>query len=53
MHIKNRPLSLLAAEKIAFPPKSDIQTDIRTNISNYRVASLFPPKPDMQTDGHW
>ena len=29
--------SQLAAEKIKFPPKPDIQTDI----SNYRVASLL------------
>ena len=40
-----RPLSLLGAEKITFPPKPDGQTDIRTDgrtdISIYRVASLL------------
>ena len=32
-----RPLSQFGGEKIAFPPKYDIRTDI----SNYRVASLI------------
>ncbi len=43
------PLSYLEAEKITFPPKpdgrtarrSDVWTDRRTDISNYRVASLL------------
>ena len=34
---KNRTLSLLGAEKFAFPPKPDGQTDF----SFYRVASLL------------
>ena len=34
---KNRTLSQLGAEKITFPPKPER----RTNISNYRVASLL------------
>ena len=42
---KMRALSYIGAEKIIFPPKPDIQTDIhtyrRTNISVYRVASLL------------
>ncbi len=42
---KNRLLSQLGAEKIAFPPKPDIhtygQTDGWTVISNYRVAWLL------------
>ncbi len=36
-----RPLSLLGAEKITFPPKPDGQTYIRSDISIYRVASLL------------
>ncbi len=35
-----RPLSKLATEKIAFPPEPDKRTDI----SNYRVASLLKIK---------
>ncbi len=31
-------LSQLGAEKIVFPPKPDRQTDIRKDISSYRVA---------------
>ena len=42
---KMRALSYIGAEKITFPPKPDIQTDIhtdgRTDISVYRVASLL------------
>ena len=34
-------ISQLGAEKITFPPKLDGQTDIRTDISIYRVASLL------------
>ena len=38
-------ISQLGAEKITFPPKCDGRTygrtDIRTDISNYRVASLL------------
>ena len=30
--------SEFVAEKIAFPPKPDIRTDIQTVISNYREA---------------
>ncbi len=37
---KNRTLSQLGAEKIAFPPKPDRRTDI--NI--YRLASLLKQK---------
>ena len=39
-------LSRLGAEKIAFPPKPDghIQTDIRTDFSIYRVASILKKK---------
>ncbi len=36
---KSRTLFQLGAEKIKFPPKSS--TDIQTDISNYRVASLL------------
>ncbi len=36
-----RTLSLLGAEKIAFPPTPAIRTDRLTDISNYRVASLL------------
>ena len=36
VHRKNITLSQLGAEKIAFPPKSDGQTDI----SNYRITLL-------------
>ncbi len=43
--LKMRALSYIGAEKITFPPKpdgqTDIQTDRRTDISNYRVASLL------------
>ena len=42
---KMRALSYIWAEKITFPPKPDIQTDIhtyrRTDISVNRVASLL------------
>ena len=34
---KTRALSYIGAEKITFPPKSDGRTDI----SNYKVASLL------------
>ena len=34
-------LSQLGAEKIAFSPKPDIEAVIRTDISNYVVASLL------------
>ena len=37
MHRHLLELYLKGAEKIAFPPKPDIRTDI----SNYRVASLL------------
>ncbi len=33
---KNRTLSQLGAVKIAFLPKSDEQTEIRTDISTYK-----------------
>ncbi len=36
-----RPLFWLGAEKITFYPKHDGHTDIRTDISIYRVASLL------------
>ena len=39
-----RDLSYIGAEKITFPPKPDGQTDIRTDIGNYRVASLLTTK---------
>ncbi len=42
-------LSQLGAEKIAFTPKSDGHKDIRTDIRNYRVASLLKIR-DEQTD---
>ena len=48
MHRKIRTLSLLGAEKIAFPPKPDIRKYGRPAISNYRVASLLVIKR-MQT----
>ncbi len=42
---KMRALSYIGAEKITFPPKPDIYTDIhtyrRTDIRVYRVASLL------------
>ena len=42
---KMRALSYVLAEKITFPTKPDIETDIhtyrRTDISVYRVASLL------------
>ena len=38
---KIRTVSQLGAEKIAFPPKPEGLTDGRTDISNYRVASLL------------
>ena len=38
---KMRALSYIGAEKTTFPPKPDIQTDRRTDISVYRVASLL------------
>ncbi len=54
---KMRALSYIGAEKITFPPKPDIQTDIqkdrRTDICFYRVA--FATKnvvTDGQTDMH-
>ncbi len=34
-------ISQLGAEKITIPPKPDRRTDLRTDISNYRVASLL------------
>ncbi len=39
--ISSEDPSQLGAEKIAFPPKPDGWTDIRTDISNYRVALLL------------
>ncbi len=39
--ISSEALSQSGAEKITFPPKPDGQTDIRTDISIYRVASLL------------
>ncbi len=42
MHTKkNRPLSKLEAEKIAFPPIPDGQAYGWTDISIYKVASLL------------
>ena len=41
LHTKIKPLSSLQPEKIMFPPKPDRKTDIRTDISIYRVASLL------------
>ena len=41
MHTKMRAPSYIGAEKITFPPKPDGQTDKRTDISVYRVASLL------------
>ena len=38
---KMRALSYIGAEKITFPPKPDIHTDGRRDISVYRVASLL------------
>ncbi len=38
---KMKALSYIGVEKITFPHKSDVWTDIRTDISNYRVASLL------------
>ena len=38
---KMRALSSIGAEKITFPPKPDGQTNIRTDISIYKVASLL------------
>ncbi len=38
---KMRALSYIVAEKITFPPKPDGQTDRRTDIRVYRVASLL------------
>ncbi len=35
------PLSWLEAEEKTYPSKPDGQTDIRTDISNHRVASLL------------
>ena len=40
-YISSEALSQSGAEKITFPPKPDGQTDIRTDISIYRVASLL------------
>ncbi len=37
---KIRTLSYFRAEKIAFPPKPDIQRYERTDITSYRVAFL-------------
>ena len=50
-----RALSYIGAEKIKFPPKPDIQTDIQTyiqmDISVYRVALLLKCiDRDRQTD---
>ena len=39
--ISSESLSQLGAEKIAFNPKLDRRPDGRTNICNYRVASLL------------
>ncbi len=41
---KMRALSYIGAEIITFPPKPDGQTDIQTDISVYRVASLLKIK---------
>ena len=38
---RNQTSVLIGAEKITFPPKPDGQTDIRTVIIIYRVASLL------------
>ncbi len=49
---RNRTLSQLGTEKIAFTPKSLIRTDgltdIRTGISNCRVASLLMKRKDVK-----
>ena len=42
---KNTALSLLGAEKIAFPPKPDKRTDM----DNYRVASLLNKDNNIHT----
>ena len=41
LHKKIGAISQLGAEKITIPSKLDRQTDIRTDISNYRVALLL------------
>ncbi len=41
---KMRALSYIGAEKITFPPKPDIHTYRRVDISVYRVASLLKMK---------
>ncbi len=39
--ISSEALTQFGAEKIAFRPKPDGRTDLRTDISNYRVDSLL------------
>ena len=41
LHKKIGAISQLGAEKITFPLKPDGHTDIQTDISIYRVASLL------------
>ena len=41
VHTKNESSILYRGRKITFPPKPDLQTDRRTDISVYRVASLL------------
>ncbi len=43
---RNQSSILLGAEKIAFTPKHDGQTEIRTDISIYRVDSLLKNNMD-------
>ena len=55
---KMRALSYIGAEKITFPPKPDIQTDIytyrhtyrRTDIDVYRVPSLLKSNIGVQAN---
>ncbi len=41
VHTKNESSSLYRGRQMTFPPRPDIQTDIQTDISVYRVASLL------------
>ena len=48
---KNRPLSKLEAEKIAFPPIPDGHTDSQTD-GQKRLQSSFATKNIFRIDGH-